>query len=72
MTRRFYFDLFNDSTVIRDEEGVEVDDLDEALKQAWFTIEEMRESGELETLAGDWQFAVRDAVGTVLKILSVS
>ncbi|GJD49257.1 hypothetical protein OPKNFCMD_1987 [Methylobacterium crusticola] len=66
MAQRFHFDLINGHDTIRDTEGVEADDFDEALRQAWTVIEEMRAQGELSDLAGTWQLMVRSADGTIL------
>ncbi len=42
MLTRFYFDLQNGSSSLRDHEGVEARDLDEAINEARSVIAEMR------------------------------
>ncbi|MDR7038082.1 MULTISPECIES: DUF6894 family protein [Methylobacterium] len=66
--RRIYFDLTDGFTVLSDETGVVVGDLDEALRQAMTAIEEMRLSGQLRG-GNRWRIVVRDANRTVLHLL---
>ncbi|WP_128561720.1 DUF6894 family protein [Methylobacterium crusticola] len=68
---RFHFDLIDGRTLVRDDEGVEAEDLSCALEQARATIEEMRASGDLSDLAGRWQLVVRSESGTVLASISL-
>jgi len=72
MPQRFYFDLTDGFTTIRDEEGVEADDLQVALTYAEKAIQEMRLDGELTRLDADWQFEIRIHDGAVLATLSIS
>ncbi len=71
MAQRFYFDLTNGLTTIRDDEGVEADDLHVALKYTEETIEEMLQNGELTKLDGCWCLSLRTKDGTVLAIVDI-
>ncbi|WP_407520154.1 DUF6894 family protein [Methylobacterium oryzisoli] len=71
MAQRFYFDLTDGNTIIRDEEGVEVDDAQGALEQAEAAVQEMRADGELVGLKGSWKLLVRTSTDTVLSIISI-
>ena len=67
MTNRFRFDLENGDIVIRDEIGVEADDISQAVEQALAGIDEMRASGELVTPDDLWTLVIRDEDGAELK-----
>ncbi|ACA21128.1 hypothetical protein M446_6888 [Methylobacterium sp. 4-46] len=69
--RRFYFDLADGVTTIRDKEGVEAADLNEALEAAEAVIQEMRAKGELAHFGDGWTLSIRLEAGTVLAILPV-
>ncbi len=71
VAQRFYFDLTDGNTIIRDEEGVEVDDAQGALEQAEAAVQEMRADGELVGLKGSWKLLVRTSTDTVLSIISI-
>ena len=61
-----YFHLQNGNEMIRDEEGVDVADLDTAKAQALRSIRELRnEDSELHDWAG-WKLAVVDETGALL------
>ncbi|WP_203236438.1 DUF6894 family protein [Methylobacterium crusticola] len=72
MAQRFYFDLGNERTTIRDDVGSRADDLDDAVEQAQAVVEEMRRSGELASFLGDWWLTIRIADGSVLATIPVS
>lgn len=62
-----YFNLVNGNERIRDQEGIEVKDIEQAWAQAIKAIEELREEDDGE--AGDWDnwsLEVTDASGIVL------
>ncbi|MGH1590444.1 DUF6894 family protein [Methylobacterium phyllosphaerae] len=63
MPERFYFDVENAEETIRDEDGVEVGSLEEALAEARSVIAEMAD----EICAADpsrfWSLVVRDTSG---------
>jgi hypothetical protein len=62
---RLFFHLLDGSETVLDEEGVEVDDPNEALKVAWNAVQELigeRGAGAVQ----DWTLNVSDAAGTVL------
>jgi hypothetical protein len=64
---RIYFHLTSAHDVIRDSEGVEVADLQEALLEATKTVEELRQADA--SAARDWsgwRLDVTDAAGCVL------
>ncbi|GJD99923.1 hypothetical protein GMJLKIPL_1841 [Methylobacterium isbiliense] len=72
MYQRYYFDLTDGLTTIRDDRGVEVYGLNMAVLYAREAVEEMRQSGELVQFGDDWQFLVRTGDGTVLATVDVS
>lgn len=49
LAQRFYFDLHNGHDFIRDDEGVEASNLEQATVEAQVVMEEMRESDELSS-----------------------
>jgi hypothetical protein len=59
VAQRFYFDLTDGLTAIRDDEGVEADDLADALKEAEAALQEMSASGELTDLEEGWRLVIR-------------
>ncbi|WP_018261435.1 DUF6894 family protein [Methylobacterium sp. WSM2598] len=69
--QRFYFDLADGVTTIRDEEGVEAANPDEALEAAEAVIQETRANGELAQLGDGWTLCIRADTETVLAILPV-
>ena len=71
MPSRFYFDIENGEETIRDAQGVEAEDLSEALAEARSVIDEM--AGELEAAGPDgaWTLVVRDATGAVVGRLPI-
>lgn len=71
VAQRFYFDLTDGNTIIRDEEGVEVDDAQAALEQAEAAVQEMRADGELAGLRGSWKLLVRTSTDTVLTVITI-
>ena len=62
---RLYFDLTDGQTILRDEEGVEVTDLDHALADADAVL------GELHGYEVGWSLVIRDQAGAVLAQLPV-
>jgi hypothetical protein len=67
----FYFDLTDGLTTIRDGEGVEADDLADALKQAEVALEETSASGELTGLEEGWSFVIRTGADTILVTIPI-
>lgn len=63
--RRLYFDLTDGRTLLRDEEGVEVTDLDHALAEAGAVLR------ELHGYEVGWSLVIRDEAGTVFAQLPV-
>ncbi|NEU13487.1 hypothetical protein G3T14_15295 [Methylobacterium sp. BTF04] len=57
--------------MIRDEEGVVADDIDQAVVQAAVEIEAMRRGGELEGMSAGWEFVVRSNSGVLRKRLAL-
>lgn len=72
MAQRFYFDLKNGHDFIRDNEGVEAHDLDQATDEAQAVIDEMRDRDDFAASNGEWSLAIRDERGTTLKTLPVT
>lgn len=71
LAQRFYFDLTNGSTILRDEEGVPASSLDQAIQEARFVLDEMRRSEELSEQQDGWTLIIRDADGNELATLPV-
>lgn len=63
MFRRFYFDVDNGRETVRDDEGVEAEDLEQALSDARTVISEL--AGHLQAVDMDslWTLVVRDETG---------
>ncbi|WP_043751894.1 DUF6894 family protein [Methylobacterium nodulans] len=72
MAQRFYFDLTDGLTTIRDDEGVEADDLTDALKQAEAALEEMSANGELADFDPGWRLVIRTGTETVLVTIPIA
>ncbi len=72
MICRFYFDLADGHTAIQDEEGVEADNYDQALRQASAEIDAMHVRGEMAGIAPYWQLVIRDENGTILSSIPLS
>lgn len=72
MPERFYFDLFDGETEIRDEEGVGAADLDEALSAAREIIAEMAAELAEADPDGSWTLIVRDGSGVAVGRLSIT
>ncbi|MCE4226534.1 hypothetical protein HCU64_22585 [Methylobacterium sp. C25] len=70
MTSRYYFDAEKDGEVIRDECGVEADNISEIVEQAELGLEELRETLKLGEAEG-WTIVVRDDRNTKLLRLSI-
>jgi hypothetical protein len=71
-TMRCYFNLLSASDIIRDTDGIEVDDLEEARAQALRAVEELREDNNVTN--DDWQgwrLEVVDENGTLLFAISL-
>lgn len=67
MSQRLYFDLTDGLEVIRDEEGVEISVLDEAVVEVQSALTEMRHSGEADMRTDGWQLVIRDDSGVTLR-----
>lgn len=72
MSERFFFDLVCGEEVIRDDEGVEARDLDQALAEARSVIAEMAEEMTEASLGRPWVLIVRDNMGSIAGRLPVS
>lgn len=72
MLQRFYFDLKEGFSFIRDHEGVEARSLEQAIKEARVVIEEMRDSGGLCEAEKGWVLVIRDGAGDTLMTLPVN
>jgi hypothetical protein len=67
---RVFFHLIDGTEAIRDEEGVEVSDLDEARTQALDAIREIRASNAARDW-GAWRLEASDQAGSLLFSLSL-
>jgi hypothetical protein len=66
MLRRFYFDVDNGHGIVRDDEGVEAVDFEQALAAARSVISEMAAEMEVANLNGPCSIIVRDETGFTL------
>jgi hypothetical protein len=66
MLRRFYFDVGNGRETIRDEEGVEAEDLEQALADARGVIGEKADDLSITDLNDPWTLVVRDERGVAV------
>ncbi len=66
VAQRFYVDLSDSENLIRDEEGVDADSLEEILEQAKIVIAEMLLSGKFDYSDGGWQLVIRSENGAVV------
>ncbi|MDP4006246.1 hypothetical protein [Methylobacterium sp. NEAU K] len=71
MPIRFYFDIENGRRTIRDDEGVEADDLAEALTEARSVIQEMADDVCATEPGSPLTLVVRDATGCVVGRLPI-
>lgn len=71
MAERFYFDLTDGVTTIRDETGVVAVDLSDAVNQAMEVIAEMRDDDEHERDALRWMMVVCDSTGKTVTTMPV-
>jgi len=63
MLQRFYFDVDNGQEIVRDDEGVEAEDFEQALADARSVISEMAAELEVANLSGPCSLIVRDETG---------
>jgi len=63
MLRRFFFDVDNGQETIRDDDGVEAADLEEALAEARRVISEMADELGATDIDNAWTLVVRDETG---------
>jgi hypothetical protein len=68
---RYRFDLESSHDAIRDETGVESDNLDQVIEQAVAEIEEMRIGGDLADIGEGWDLVIRSDAGAELKRIPV-
>ncbi len=67
MRMRCYFHLMNSHEEILDHTGIEVSDLEDAMKQALLAVEELREeTNHMEGLWEGWQIDIVAQSGTIL------
>jgi hypothetical protein len=71
MSARFFFDLVCGDEVIRDEEGVEARDLDQALTEARSTVAEMADEVAEDSSGQPWVLIVRDDTGALVGRLPI-
>ncbi|MBP1183041.1 DUF6894 family protein [Methylobacterium sp. PvR107] len=66
MLRWFYFDVDNGKETIRDDEGVEAEDLEQALADGRSVIVEIADDLGVTDLNHPWTLVVRDETGLAL------
>lgn len=66
MLRRFYFDIFNDEKIIRDDEGVEAVNLEQALEDARIVLGQIADELGVASIDSSWTLIIRDQAGTEL------
>ena len=71
MLQRFYFDLKEGFSFIRDSEGVEAPSLDQAAEEARLVIKEMLGNEELSADDAGWLLIIRDAAGETLLTMPI-
>lgn len=67
MSQRLYFDFTDGLEVIRDEQGVEISVLDEAIVEVQSALTGLRQSGEADMRSDGWQLVIRDDSGMTLR-----
>ncbi|MGU3360353.1 DUF6894 family protein [Methylobacterium sp. M6A4_1b] len=68
----FFFDLTDGQSFLRDDLGIEVEDIDKAVEQALIVIDEMHADGSLTETAAAWDLNIRNQKGIVLKKIKVT
>ena len=68
---RFYFDLTDGHSVIRDELGVDARSLDDAYRQSGTAIREMLDTEDLDRDGVGWTIMIRDFKGIVRRTIEV-
>lgn len=71
MPERFYFDVDYGQEIIRDEEGVEADDLDQALADARSVIWETADELGNDALSDALVMLIRDETGSIVARLLI-
>ncbi|MHB2210928.1 DUF6894 family protein [Methylobacterium sp. CM6257] len=71
MLRRFYFDFEDGQETIRDDEGVEAEDLEQALADARSVIREMAGEVAANDPGEAWALVVRDETGSSVARLPI-
>ena len=72
LTSRFYFDLTDGLDTLRDDEGVEANSLDDAIRQTQTVLDEIRDDGNASAFEDGWQLVIRDEHGNRLTSLPVT
>jgi hypothetical protein len=72
MSALFFFDLVCGDEVIRDDEGVEARDLDQALAEARSAIAEIADEMIEDGSGQPWEMIVRDETGVPLRCLPIT
>ncbi|WP_447676629.1 DUF6894 family protein [Methylobacterium sp. M6A4_1b] len=72
MLPHFFFDLTDGQSFLRDDLGIEVEDIDKAVEQALIVIDEMHADGSLTETAAAWDLNIRNQKGIVLKKIKVT
>ena len=71
MPQIFFFDVYVGNEVIRDDKGVEVSDLDEAVREAKAVLARMQANGDFKNIAKPWRMVIHDMSGTLQKVISL-
>lgn len=66
MSRRFYFDVDNRQQIVRDDDGVEAEDFEQALADARSVISEVTAELDVTNLSGPCSIIVRDETGSTV------
>ncbi|MCI9880227.1 MULTISPECIES: DUF6894 family protein [Methylobacterium] len=72
MLPHFFFDLTDGQSLLRDDLGIEVEDVDTAVEQALIVIDEMHADGSLTEAGADWDLNIRNQSGIILKKIKVT
>lgn len=72
MVQRYYLDLTDGRTIIRDAVGVEADGPTELAEEASHALAELRHEGDLAGVEATWRMLVRDAHGRLVRVLPIA
>lgn len=72
MVQRYYLDLTDGQSFIRDAVGVEAVDLTQVVEEVLRVLAQSRRDGDLSDVTAPWRMFVRDAQGHVIHVMPVA